>query len=73
MSEEKRQELLSDRVSIKPTPLSSRAQASLSVLVLPLVEYLYSCSHFYGYLRVQTHRVRSLLCAPFAFVRAHIR
>lgn len=33
------------RVSIKPTPFSSWAQASLSVLVLPLKLYLYSCSH----------------------------
>lgn len=55
------------RVSIKPTPFSSWAQASTSVLVLPLKLYLYSCSHVLRLFRGSNPRGREFIVYLLCF------
>ena len=72
---EERYHLLGTRLSIKPAPSSSWAQASLPVLVLPLKLYLYSCRHVLRLFRGSNPRgwefiVHSLSLCPSSYPSA---
>lgn len=57
---------------IEPPPCSSGTQESLPVLVLPLEQCLYSCSHVPRLFGASHPAAQSLLCALLAFVKGFI-